>query len=102
MKRIRLQGSRQAIWLDTDRGAGSPERLSTAETIPVFPLGETAQEESNVELFRGRIHLGHGNRRVSAYLLEPHELIEIHAEQGCSALTTTEGEALSKGNTITL
>jgi hypothetical protein len=52
--------------------------------------------ESNVELYRGRIQLGNGNRRVNAYSLEPHELIEIHAEHGCGSLTIEECKALGE------
>jgi hypothetical protein len=96
MKKLRLYGSRHAIWLETDRGAGLPDRLSTVETPPPLCVQDTEPQESNVELFRGRIHLGNGNRRVNAYALAPHELIEIQAEQGCGALTNDESEALSK------
>jgi|SRR5580704_2945510 hypothetical protein len=97
MKRIKIFGSRQPVWLEINRGAGLQERLSTAVTDPASPSSEAAPQESNVELFRGRIQLGNGNRRVNAYVFDPpHELIEVHAEQGCGALTTAEGEALSK------
>jgi hypothetical protein len=97
MKRLRLYGSRRAIWLEADRGAGLPDRLTTSETLwPPMPT-QSGSLEPNVELFRGRIQLGNGERRVSAYLFDhPNDMIEIHAEHGCGAMTITEGKALSE------
>jgi hypothetical protein len=94
MKRIRSDEFRSAI-VDVDRGGELPERLSEAISPPVHsPLGTL---EPNVELFRGRIHLGSGDRRVSVSVTDPpSELIEIHAAHGHGALTIAEGEALSK------
>jgi len=96
MKKIRLYGSRQAIWMEVDRGAGLPDRL-WAEPIPAFSASQTEGPESNVEYFDHRIQLGDGKRQVNAYVFDPpHKLIEIHAELGYSALTADEAEALSR------
>jgi hypothetical protein len=96
MRRIRVHGSRRPVWLETEREAGRPDRLTEANAPPAAPSYRAPPIESSVELFEGRIQLGDGDRRVSAYLLEPHGLIEIHAEHGCGGLTIDECEALSK------
>jgi hypothetical protein len=95
MKRVRLHGSRQTIWLEVDRGAGLPERLVATKAMP--SSCETEHPASNVEHFDHRIKVGDGKRQVNAYVFDPpHNLIEIHAEPGYGTLTANEAEALSE------
>jgi hypothetical protein len=60
-----------------------------------FQQAELARQEPHVERSRHCIHLGHGDRRITAFVFDPpYPFIEIHSEPGVGALTTSEADTL--------
>jgi hypothetical protein len=94
MKSIWLHSSGAPICKEVERDAGPPNSLPQAENRLTFPPGQTAPQESNVELFRGRIQFANG--RVDPFSLEPPEIIELQAEHGCRPFTIGESNFLIK------
>jgi hypothetical protein len=62
-----------------------------------YQQAEMARQEPRVERSRHCIHLGHGDRRITAFVFDPpYPFIEIHSEPGTGALTMSEADTLSQ------
>jgi len=81
------------------------DRMPKAEVMALaksaFAIGyqqaELARQETHVERSRQCICLGHGDRRITAYVFDPpYPFIEIHSEPGIGALTASEADTLSQ------
>jgi hypothetical protein len=60
-----------------------------------YQQAELAHRQTRVEHSRHCIRLGHGDRRITAFLFDPpYPFIEIHSEPGIGALTASEADAL--------
>jgi hypothetical protein len=60
-----------------------------------YQQAELANRQSRVEQSRHCIHLGHGERRITAFMFDPpYPFIEIHSEPGMGALTASEADTL--------
>lgn len=61
-----------------------------------YQQAELARQEPRVEGTRHCIRLGHGERKVTAFVFDPpYPFIEIHSEPGMGALTRSEAATLS-------
>lgn len=79
---------------------GMPKSEVMALAKSAFAIGyqqaELARLEPRVEGTRHCIRLGHGDRRVTAFVFDPpYPFIEIHSEPGMGALTSSEAATLS-------
>jgi hypothetical protein len=80
------------------------DRMPKAEIMALaksaFAIGyqqaELARQQARVELSRHCISLGHGERRITAFVFDPpYPFIEIHSEPGIGALTASEADTLA-------
>ena len=101
----RLFQSRANDWAaEISLQARIPDRMQKAEVMALaksaFAIGyqqaELARRETRVEASRHCIRLGHGDRRITAFVFDPpYPFIEIHSEPGIGALTASEADTLS-------
>lgn len=102
----RLIQSRANDWaVEISLGARIPDRMPKAEVMELaksaFAIGyqraEWAHQQTCVEHSRECIQLGHGPRRITAFVFDPpYPFIEIHSEPGVGALTASEAETLCR------
>jgi hypothetical protein len=100
----RLSQSRANDWAaEISLGARIPDRMPKDEVVALaksaFSIGyqqaELAHQQTTIHQSRRHIKLGHGTRRISAFVFEaPYQFIEVYAEPGVGALTASEAEAL--------
>jgi hypothetical protein len=77
-----------------DRGA-PPVALAKSAFAIGYQQAELAHQQTTIQHSRSHIQVGHGVRRVTAFVFDaPYQFIEIYAEPGVGALTAPEAEAL--------
>jgi hypothetical protein len=60
-----------------------------------YQRAEWDHQQTRVAHSRDRIQLGHGTRRITAFVFDPpYPFIEIHSEPGVGALTASEAQTL--------
>ena len=100
----RLSQSRANDWAaEISLRARIPDRMPKDEVVALaksaFAIGyqqaELAHQQTTIQHSRSHIQVGHGVRRVTAFVFDaPYQFIEIYAEPGVGALTAPEAEAL--------
>jgi hypothetical protein len=100
----RVPQSRADDWAaEISLGARIPDRMPKDEAVALaksaFAIGyqqaELAHQQTTIYRSRCHIKVGHGTRRISAFVFEaPYEFIEVYAEPGVGAVTASEAEAL--------
>jgi hypothetical protein len=102
----RLFQSRANDWaaeisLETRIYDGMPKAEVLALAKSAFAIGyqraELVHQATRIEHSRRCIRLGHGERRITAFMFDPpNPFVEIHSEPGIGALTVSEAEAFSR------
>jgi hypothetical protein len=100
----RVPQSRADDWAaEISLGARIPDRMPKDEAVALaksaFAIGyqqaELAHQQTAIHHSRCHIKVGHGTRRISAFVFEaPYQFIEVYAEPGVGAVTASEAEAL--------